>query len=481
MSVSPLIKRIVHFETLGCRLNQDESEGAAHCFFYHNFSVSMESLTSKSQVSEETFLCVVNTCTVTGKAEQKARRVIRLCLEKCPYAFVIVTGCYAQRSSLEIKSICPEKILTVPGTKKHILSLIAAYFEKKEITFDSLKNFIDECIADKNSDLSKNHFVLYTPHFEKHSRASIKIQDGCNNNCSFCAIHFARGKSISLDVKTVTERVKEIEDSGVNEIVFTGVNLSQYKGLAEENIYYDFARLLEHLLKNTKHVYFRISSFYPQYVTKELCDVIKNERVQPFFHLSVQSGSNEILKNMNRPYTREDVLNAVKLLRTARPEIFISCDIIAGFPGESEKDFEDTKDLCLKADFSFVHAFPFSPRKGTAAYSMKNQVADEVKTKRNAWLNDFAFNAKCRYISSFVGKTFNAITELSRSLRNKTPLLAKDKYIIHCVTSNYIHCEFVSSSPIVQGSLVRVKILSVKEDSIRSGSETEAMAELVLS
>lgn len=475
------MKNIVHFETLGCRLNQDESEGASRCFTIAGFVSDMDSVSAKSEVSNNVVLCIINTCTVTGKAEQKARRIIRLLLEKFPEAPIIVTGCYAELDGKQILEISPKRICILPGEKKYILSKIAEEsscgvlnVQKKLLTKDNLQKLIDECSKQVVSE-QINKFTLFTPVFKKHSRSSLKIQDGCNNNCSFCRIHLARGKSVSLDVQEVISRAVELENYGAVEIVLTGVNLSQYAGKTLTGSVLSFTNLLELLLKETKKVKYRVSSFYPQHVTEDLCRVLANDRVQPFFHLSIQSGSNEVLNRMCRPYKVEHIIKAVDLLRKYKNGCFISCDIIAGFPGESEEDFILTKQLCEKSNFAWIHAFPYSPRPGTLAKDMKDQIPDGIKNERVRVLSNFAYHGKISFIKNCIGNTFYAIVENSRSMR----LGLTSKNVFHAVTDNYIHVEFISEKLILQGTVIQVKIESVLEENIYSGKEIEAFATLV--
>lgn len=490
-------KKIIHFETLGCRLNQDETEGAARVFSLNGFTTDLEAASAATPQDENVILCIINTCTVTSKAEQKARRIMRLLLKTYPKSLLIVTGCYAELDREEISAICPERISILPGTSKYVLSQIATEMNGGSLcnlTHENLDEFISRklnsmenmnasserskrlVLNPQKKELSLNNFALYTPVFEKHTRPSIKIQDGCNNACTFCRIHLARGSSISLDVESVLSRVKELEKNDATEVVFTGVNLSQYLGECSDGSKLNFAGLLALLLKETSKIKFRISSFYPQHVNEELCAVLKDERVQPFFHLSVQSGSDEILKRMARPYKAETVLKAVELLRNTKSDTFISCDIIAGFPGETEADFEQTKLLCQKAKFSWIHAFPFSPRKGTPAFSMKNQIPERIKDERVKWLTENAIQNKIDYISSFAKKRLEAVVENSRSQR-----LAKEndseKKLLHAVTDNFIHVEFVSEGSIAPGQKIFVKILNAKPEAIREGREVEAAAE----
>lgn len=461
---------VVHFETLGCRLNQDETEGAAHSFFKSGFETDLENVTAKTLQNDQVVLCIVNTCTVTTKAEQKARRIIRLLLEKFPRSLVIVTGCYAELDGPEIVKIDPARICIIRGSQKSLLNEIPSLYNGTSFDMSDVNNFISS-----KSSLSIDKFSLFTPVFRKHSRASIKIQDGCNNECSFCRIHLARGKAQSLSPQEILSRVKTMEKEGVSEIVFTGVNLSQYAGKSSDGKTYSFCDLLSYILENTEMVKFRISSFYPQHVTQELAEVLASDRVQPFFHLSIQSGSDRILSLMKRPYKMHHVISAVEILRKYKSNPFISCDIIAGFPGETDEDFDQTKALCSQCHFSWVHAFPYSPRPGTAAYSMKPKIPERIKDERVQWLNGYACNEKINYIKAFAGKTVCAVVEKSRAQR----LSLVSKNIYHGVTDNFIHVEFVSEKFIPQGSIVSVRIKEPIENNILEGREIEAKAQLV--
>ncbi len=482
------MKKIIHFETLGCRLNQDETEGAARAFLRCGFIADMEAVTAAAQENIDVLLCIVNTCTVTGKAEQKARRIIRLLLEKYPESIVIVTGCYAEVEGNSIRAIDPNRIAILRGTKKYLLTEISSklsgspefYTENGYLSLSALNGYIDKVQGDdrfevlRNSKFSLsedlNPFSLYTPVFEKHSRGSLKVQDGCNCACSFCRIHLARGKSVSLFANEVVRRVKEMEQSGVSEVVFTGVNLSQYSSVDSFGNHVNLAGLLSLVLANTSKIAVRVSSLYPQSVDGELCEVLSDARIQPFFHLSIQSGSDRILELMRRPHSVENVFKSIELIRQAKADPFISCDLIAGFPGEIEDDFELTKELCDRSGFAWIHAFPFSPRPGTPAFSMKGQVPERVKGERVRWLTEKAVSGKISYIEGWKGKNVSAVVENSRSLRN-----SPEKNIIHAVTENYLHveCPVKNSSDYVPGTSIRVQIENPCTDSIVSGKEID--------
>lgn len=495
---------IIRIETLGCRLNQIESESIARFFLDNDFSVRMDSVTASEAADCETLLCIVNTCAVTLKAEQKARRIIRLLLKKHPRALIVVTGCYAQLSAAEIEKI-DRRIVVVGGQIKSRLSelpgLLKAYADGDETEspddtetagskIEALKRGVISLVKAKpveKKDIAEDSFKLSTSSFIAHSRASLKIQDGCNNNCSFCAIHLARGKSVSIDVQTAIDRVVELERAGHSEVVLTSVNIAQYRGKYGDG-YCNFTQLLKLLLENTKTISFRISSIYPEIIDDDFCDVICDRRVRPSFHISVQSGSDRILELMNRHYKACEVLAAVEKLRVAKPSAFISCDIITGFPTETDEDFEETMDLCRRCNFSWIHAFPFSERPGTAACSIKPKVPQAVSGSRAKKITDLAIKNKIKYIESFVGKELELVLEPPEQKTNaleQNQTEPAGKY--HGMTENFIHCELEQSDELEgddkpaseNAKTVKVVITEVLKDRITKGGDIEARARII--
>lgn len=481
------MKKLVHIETLGCRLNQIESESVASFFSGDGFSVQMKSITSKDSENNDCIIAVVNTCTVTAKAEQKARRIIRLLLKKYPSAVVVVTGCYAQVNKEEIAGI-DERIIVLPGRVKSRLAdvpaIVNSIFNENgndaKLMQKKIKEHLEKQILFKPvTDTSENPFKLATDTFLHHSRSSIKIQDGCNCRCSYCEICIARGKSVSLSVEKVLEQVNKLVSAGQKEIVITTVNIAQYKSEYQGKTV-DIAGLLEILLSETKDVAFRFSSLYPQIVDDRLCDLIKDERVRPHFHISVQSGSDDVLKNMNRPYKAQVVIDACKKLKQAKKNPFLACDIIAGFPGETDDDFEKTMELLKECDFTWVHAFPFSPRPNTVAFTMKPKVPEFVAGKRVERLLDYSFDSKISYINSLCGSRRTAIVETSHNAQAVKKHNGKN--VIHAVTDNFLHCvvEVEEGMPVPEPcSQVTLEILSPLEDEIRKNGEQEVFARLV--
>lgn len=461
----------VIFFTTGCRLNQIESESASHYFVEKNFSVSMTPLTAKSSVDEKTLLAVVNTCAVTQKAEQKDRRMIRLLLEKCPNATVIVTGCYAQLSKEQILKM-NLRIAVLKGLLKSRITTVSEilknnYYNNEKFNPVEFAAYLNKEIFVENEKIlkvSEDSFKLSTDSFLAHSRPSIKIQDGCNSSCSYCTIHIARGGAVSLAVEEVISRVKKLESLGFSEVVFTTVNISQYKSEFQGEIY-NFTKLLHLCLKETQSINFRISSLYPEIIDEYFCEVISHKRVRPHFHISVQSGSNKILQLMNRKYLREDVIKACKMLNNAKKNPFIACDIITGFPGETEEDFEQTLDLCRKCNFSWVHVFPFSERPGTIACELKNKVPQSIRDKRAKELLIWAKENKLKYINNYVGKNLSAVLETVKSEPYK--ILQNGEKLFSAVTENFLHCKITAPKDFIPPepkSLINVKIINPSKD-----------------
>ena len=472
----------VHIETMGCRLNQIESEGIADVFLKSGFGVSMKNVSAATAEDDRFLLCIVNTCAVTQKSEQKARRIIRLLLKLFPRSCILITGCYAQLSAKELE-LMDSRICVVGGQVKSRISKIPQMlasavsdgsFSPVEFAV-KVKNEIS-LIPQIKSGFPENSFSLAASAFLAHSRPSLKIQDGCNSNCSYCAIHLARGHSVSLEADVAVQRVLELEKKGYAEVVLTSVNICQYKSFYDGNEL-NFSKLLNLLLEKTEKINFRISSIYPQLIDDEFCNVIKNPRVRPHFHLSVQSGSDKILSLMSRSYTSRDVVRACEKLREAKNDCFIACDIITGFPGETEEDFNQTLNLCRECDFTWIHAFPFSLRPGTYACSLKDKVPQSVSGERAKKLNEFAIENKIKYLNGYVSKEMTAIPETI-----KNPLVQASEnsvFLYHAVTANFIHCAIKSREKLDLKFEVKIKITKVLSEKITKGGDIEVEAELL--
>jgi threonylcarbamoyladenosine tRNA methylthiotransferase MtaB len=396
----------VSIQTLGCKLNHVEGESIAEAFSREGFSINAGHIAD---------ILVINTCTVTSKSEQKARRLIRKALKDNPLSCVIVTGCYAQMEAGDIAALDGDeqsfrRLFVLTGGRKTLLldlpRLLRGEFNPAALS-EVLERYITapETVPGAISD----PFRFNVKYFSFHSRPFLKIQDGCDRACSYCRITLARGPSLSLDAPTLLSRLRELEAAGHGEVVLTGVNLNQYQSAA-----LDLGNVLEYLLANTRTIALRLSSLEPDGMTESLLQVLTNKRIRPHFHLSIQSGSPLILARMRRNYGPEEVETAVRRLRSLREDPFLACDIIAGFPGETPDEFTETYELCRRIGFAWIHAFPYSRRPGTEAWNFQDSVPEREAVSRVESLINAARQGKAAYISRWAGKTVEAIVESSR-------------------------------------------------------------------
>ncbi|MDR2784099.1 MAG: tRNA (N(6)-L-threonylcarbamoyladenosine(37)-C(2))-methylthiotransferase MtaB, partial [Treponema sp.] len=350
---------------------------------------------------------IVNTCTVTSKAEQKARRIIRKLAAN--NACVIVSGCYAQMDAQAIADIDRRVVVLAGDRKSALLDLPAALVSAEGAVCEhhapSLPDSVSRLLHFPFPGKRLEQFRYAPDTFSFHSRAFLKIQDGCNRRCAYCRVRLARGASVSLEPERALSQLRVFEAKGYREAVLTGVNINQYdSGM-------DLAGLVSYLLKGTRRIRIRLSSIEPEGVTEAFCAVIADARVCPHFHLSVQAGSDKVLAKMMRPYTQEVVERSAALLRSVKDDPFLGCDIIAGFPTETDADFEKTLDLCGRIGFSWIHAFPYSPRPGTASFRFKEKVPDREISRRIDSLLALAHEGRRSYINRQVGKRAEAVIE----------------------------------------------------------------------
>lgn len=377
--------------TLGCRVNQCESEAIARSFA----NAGNEIL--KTSAGAE--LVIVNTCTVTGKAEQKARRVIRIFAKQ---AVTIVTGCYAQVSPSDVGALS-DSVIVLPLTRKAELLELPVYISlhPDKTLYDNVRAFVS------SPSITSTVFDYAATGFSYHSRAYLKVQDGCDNNCGFCRVHIARGRSVSLDADTVTVRALELEKNGYHEIVLTGVNLTMYdhegRGLGG---------LLEKLLNRLgPDMRIRLSSLEPDHIDDLLLRQLEDTRVQPYFHIPLQSASDKVIKRVNRYYSSSHLEYVIDRLRKIRKDPFLACDVITGLPGEEDEDFQITKSFLEKHQFALLHVFPFSPRPDTVLYRAKDRVPESVRDERAKILRDLSCSLNLAYRNRQIGNNNEVIIE----------------------------------------------------------------------
>jgi threonylcarbamoyladenosine tRNA methylthiotransferase MtaB len=467
--------------TLGCKLNQLESEAIAD-----SFKKAGSRLVPWDVCSSEPRILIINTCTVTSKADQKARRMIRKLLRDNPESCVIVTGCYAQLDAEEITRIfsrrgaeaqrrgekqeTAKRLFVVGGREGGAASSATAAGSKSAllglpeyllnvISGEPLSYLLETWIQKTALTAENDSIFNFKPdEFSFHSRGYMKIQDGCDNNCAYCRVRLARGHSVSLNSGAVLERLRAFEAKGFPELFITGVNITQYR---DNDTGTGLADLLELLLDGTSAIALRLSSLEPERIDERLASALAHPRIRPHFHLSVQSGSDAILQSMRRAYSVQTVEKAITLLRSAKDNPFLACDIITGFPGETEAEFARTLGFCEKTHFAWIHAFPYSKRPGTAAFSFGDPVRDLDKTRRVEALGALALRGRREYAKAWLGKELSAVVEKAPTSAS-APCEARR---CRAVSENYlkllVNCNGETPPP---GSTIRCTPVSLGEE-----------------
>ncbi len=380
--------------TFGCKLNQYETEALASEFRGQGFS-----LVSPDEAAE---VYVINTCTVTSKSEQKARRLIRKISRQRPRSLLIVTGCYAQLNRDDLASL-GENVWVVSQEDKAGLIELPARLKQGNGTARGAPAPFDL------SGVVGGPFRFRVDRFSYHSRAFLKVQDGCDYRCSYCRVPLARGKSVSLDPEEAVNRARETEQRGYREAVLTGVNLTAYR-YGEIGL----PGLLSRLLGGTQRLRLRLSSLEPEMIKPELAEVFRHRRICPHFHIPIQSGSNAILLHMRRRYQAGQIVRAVDLLREVKGDPFLAADIIVGFPGETDQDFLASYRLVEKLKLSKLHVFPFSPRPGTPAEHMTDHVPERIRDERVGKMLSLSGSLHELYTGRWVGKRVEVVLERER-------------------------------------------------------------------
>ncbi len=366
-------KKRYRIETLGCRTNQYESQAFAD----QMKSVGFE----EAQKDEQADLCIINTCTVTDSADKRSFYQIRKLEREHPGAPIYVTGCMAERRAQEILEVSPQARV-IPNKDKEALLELA--LPEEPLPEFSIKRF------------------------DAHTRAFVKVQDGCNSFCSYCIIPYVRGRSRSKSIEEVVREVHDLVENGYKEIVLTGINIGDFEaGLA------DLVRAVD-AVDGVERI--RISSIDPDEVDDALLEaVIEGKKTCPSMHIVLQSGSNKILKRMNRKYTREDFFHTTERLVAAHPDFTFTTDIIVGFPGETKADFQDTLDAMKEVRFSKVHMFPFSVRPGTRAARYTDFVPQDLITERKQELMHLSERIGYTLREEYVGQTMKVLLEDNHS------------------------------------------------------------------
>lgn len=379
----------VAFYTLGCKVNQYESNTMTKLFIDAGYSVV--------DFEEVADVYVVNTCTVTNMSERKSRQILRRAKEINPNSILCVVGCYVQVAKEELAKLSEIDILLGTNDRKDIVKVVEEYSKEK--------------ISIVNDIMKKQEYLEWGGlAISNHERAEIKIQDGCDRFCTYCIIPYARGPVRSRNLNEIISEVTKIVDTGIKEIVITGIHISSYGKDLKEDI--SLIDVLENLnkIENLKRI--RLGSLEPLIITEEFVNRLKKlDKVCNHFHLSLQSGCDETLARMNRRYTSKEFMHIVKLLRENIKDVALTTDVIVGFPGETDEEFEATYKFLKEVKFSKMHIFKYSPRRGTKAASFPNQVDGNVKTTRSDILIKLSEQNEEEFAMQYVGKAIEVLFE----------------------------------------------------------------------
>ena len=394
-----------YVENFGCRATQ--ADGAALERQLHERGLTRADSTLQASV------VVLNTCTVTASADQDARSAIRRVRRQNPTAKIIVTGCYAQRAPEELAAI-PGVDLVVGNSHKHTIanSILPGIVSGSFVPLAHLGASLDSKVV--VGDIFAHTELLAAPVFEasdphEKTRPNLKIQDGCNNRCSFCVIPYVRGRSRSLKPEHVIREVDSLVASGYREMVLSGINLGRWGRELTPRM--SFTSLLREILQNTSIEKIRISSVEPMDWTNELIELVASSpRICKHAHVPLQSGSDKVLRRMHRKYRPWHYADRLQRIRSAMPDAAIGADVMVGFPGESEADFEQTRAFISALPFTYLHVFTYSSRPGTPSAEMPDQVPVQVARERNRILRELATGKKDAFMQSFVGREVEAIT-----------------------------------------------------------------------
>ncbi|QQK07640.1 tRNA (N(6)-L-threonylcarbamoyladenosine(37)-C(2))-methylthiotransferase MtaB [Miniphocaeibacter halophilus] len=424
----------VSFLTLGCKVNQYETEAMMELFNNKGYKIS--------ENDEVCDIYVINTCTVTNLSDRKSRQFISKAKSKNPKAIIAAVGCYSQVSTEEVLAI--DGINVILGTKNR--SSIVEYCEEA-IKTNSIVNKVEDIKNNKDfeslSITKQNHMT----------RAYIKIQEGCSQFCSYCIIPYARGPIRSRDLNEIYEEALLLSKNDFKEIILTGIHVASYGLDLKSNV--SLVDVIEKIatINNIKRI--RLSSLEPRIINDDFLSRVKNtNKFCDHFHLSLQSGSDKILKLMNRKYDTKEYLEKVELIRKYFPDAGITTDIIVGFPNETEEDFQDTLKFVNKVAFSKIHVFKYSPRSGTKASKMKNQVDGNIKKLRSSTLIEESKKLTNNFLKEFIGKDLEVLFE------EKT-----DNKIISGYSTNYIRVSTNYNKEFIN-KIVKTKITDIQDEGV---------------
>ena len=387
----------VEIETHGCKLNTADSQQMAAEFLRAGFSVRRRDDDSSPDVF------ILNSCTVTHVADKKARQSISAAKRRYPNALTVMTGCYPERAADETASLHSVDLVLGNRGKPQLVKAVA----------ERLSVDLTPC-ADGRDIITSDALLGRT-------RASVKIQEGCDQVCAYCIVPKVRGRERSVPIEEIVEKVNRLENAGCREVIFTGTQLGHYGFDLDDGV--DLKLLLRSVLRATEMPRIRVSSLQPPEIDEELLDVWLNEgadRLCPHFHMPLQSGSDNVLRRMRRTYTSTEFLDKVDLVRSRMSGCGVTTDIIAGFPGETDADHAASTSVMESAEFSDAHVFPYSARPGTSAFHFDKQLHPAIKTERAKQLRSIAVGSSMRFRESLIGSVRPVLWEGRRGCSGMT-------------------------------------------------------------
>ncbi|GIO34151.1 MULTISPECIES: tRNA (N(6)-L-threonylcarbamoyladenosine(37)-C(2))-methylthiotransferase MtaB [Paenibacillus] len=418
----------VAFYTLGCKVNFYDTEAIWQLFKNEGYE--------QVDFEQTADVYLINTCTVTNTGDKKSRQIIRRAVRRNPEAIIAVTGCYAQTSPAEIMDIPGVDLVIGNQDRDKIIPFVNEIREKRE-PINAVRNIMKNRVFED----------MDVPSFADRTRAFLKIQDGCNNFCTFCIIPWSRGLSRSRDPKSIITQAHQLVEAGYKEIVLTGIHTG---GFGDDLENYRLSDLLWDLDKVDGLERIRISSIEASQIDDNMLDVLnRSSKMCRHLHIPLQAGDDAVLKRMRRKYTTEEFYNKMQLIRQAMPDVGITTDVIVGFPGETDEMFRNGYNFMKEINFSEMHVFPYSQRNGTPASRMQDQIDEEVKHARVRELISLSEQMQLAYAEKFVGQVLDVIPEGSKESHGPGKM--------HGFSDNYLQLVF-DGSEALQGQLCRVKV-----------------------
>ena len=431
----------VGFLSLGCKTNSYDTETVLAMFEKRGYEIIRDHSYAD--------IFIINTCSVTNIAERKSRQAVERVLKLNPDAVIVVTGCYAQVKPDEVKKLRSVAVVAGNRDRNRIVDMVEDYLhtrEYKESVTDLTRNTVFEDIDIQN--------------YKGRTRVQLKIQDGCNNFCSYCIIPYARGRICSKPVEKVLEQTRQMKMQGVKEIVLTGIHIASYGRDIDDGKYTltDLIEQIHHVTEGTD-MRIRLGSLDPSIVTEEFARRLSSlPRICPQFHLSLQSGSDTVLKRMNRHYTSEEFYQGVLFLREYFDSPALTADIIVGFPGETDKEFMQTLDFANKVGFAKIHIFPYSRREGTVAAKMPDQIPHSIACEREKLLSDAEKRMRSAYIDLHISKTAKVLFEEKKEVNGKTYGCGYTPEYI------YVYVPLNDKNTNIENSIVNIRLIENRAD-----------------